>query len=167
MPYLWGEEKYWSLAFPLHIFKTPHGTEWDQVKSITFVECGGQAFECGGRKLATWIVWSLWARRHTEALWLREDLGSPGYCLTRHLAGCLPSLCVNLFHPRGQEWQGHQLPLRRPGHQFAFASAASILPLCQLWTWIKSQWWWQQCHFLAAFCEMEDRAGGKCQRGGF
>ena len=30
----------------LHIFKTPHGIEWDQVKSIKFVECGGQAFEC-------------------------------------------------------------------------------------------------------------------------
>lgn len=32
----------------LHIFKTPHGIEWDQVKSIKFVECGRQAFECGG-----------------------------------------------------------------------------------------------------------------------
>lgn len=41
MPYLWGKEKYWSLTFPLHIFKTPHGIEWDQVKSIKFVECGG------------------------------------------------------------------------------------------------------------------------------
>lgn len=109
MPYLWGEEKYWRLAFPLHIFTTPHGIEWDQVKIIKFVECG----ECWSvavlSKVGNVSYLGLWVGRYTKASRLRREKGSPSIWFPMgHSAGCPPSLCEArvwrpLVAPRGQD----------------------------------------------------------------
>lgn len=154
MPYLWGEEKYWSLTFPLHIFKTPHGIEWDQVKSIKCVKCGGCLSVSVQWKLATGILCSLRVGGHTEASEAGKDMGSLVNSLNESFFRIHVIFLCQCISPWSQECKGHKALFGGPGHGLEFASAESLLPLCERgWGTLFIRWWRQG----------EESAGEKAQ----
>lgn len=134
MPYLWGEEKYWSFTY----FQN---TTWDWVGpsekyKICWVWRAGICVWWCSKNLAVWIVWGLWVGRHW-GLGIKEGHEFSSL-LFNGTFGRIFALFLSVYFILEAEWQGH--PCFSGARRWFASAPAASLSLCQLCIWIKSQW---------------------------